>query len=126
MIRMRTFARNQTLRTGQNRIANVRMRFANDRMRISNKGSHAICELRLKWKWAFRLPLQKTVNGQNVFSCRGAKSLEQFRKRSKICIFPENFQRSTIEGDVTLIYISISLLLYFIVNLAYYFFCFLT
>ena len=47
MVRMRTFARNQTLRTGQNRIANVRMR-------ISNKGSHAICESRMKWKWALR------------------------------------------------------------------------
>ena len=51
---MRTFARNQKLRTGQIRIANVRMRFANVRMRISNEGSHAICELRMKWKWAFR------------------------------------------------------------------------
>ena len=55
MVRMRTFARNQTLRTGQNRIANVRMRFANVRLRISNKGSHAICELRMKWKWALKL-----------------------------------------------------------------------
>ena len=52
-IRTRTFAKNQTLRTGQNRIANVRMWFANVRVRISNKRSHAICELRMKWKWAF-------------------------------------------------------------------------
>ena len=34
-------------------MANVRIRFANVRMRISNKGLHAICELRMKWKWAF-------------------------------------------------------------------------
>ena len=37
---------NQNLRTGQNRNANVRMR-------IWNKRSYAISELRLKWKWAF-------------------------------------------------------------------------
>ena len=32
--RMRTFAKNQTLRTGQNRIANVRTWFANVRVRM--------------------------------------------------------------------------------------------
>ena len=45
--RMRTFARNQTLRTGQNRTAIDRMRFANVRVRNSNKRSHANCELRI-------------------------------------------------------------------------------
>ena len=31
------------------------MRFTNVRMRISNNGWHAICELRTEWKWAFNL-----------------------------------------------------------------------
>ena len=59
MVQMGTFARNQTLRKGQNCIAKVRMKFC---MRIAkvrlareflNKVSHVICELRMKWKWAF-------------------------------------------------------------------------
>ena len=46
-------------------------------------------------------------------------TLEKFRKRSKIGTFPENFQQSTIEGGLTLI--SISFLLYFVVNQLYNF-----
>ena len=49
-------------------------------------------------------------------------TLEQFRKRSKIGTFPENFQRSTIESGLTLI--SISFLLYFVVNQLYNFISF--
>ena len=44
------------------------------------------------------------------------KTLEQFRKRSKIGTFPENFQGTTMEGGTTLISVSFSYPLYFIVN----------
>ena len=61
-----------------------------------------------------RLPLLKTANGQKGFFMSRSKTLEQFTKRSKIGTFPENFQGTNIEGGEILI--SISFLLYFIVN----------
>ena len=68
MVRMWKFARNQTLRTRQNRIGSVFMKFANVRMRTSNEGSHAICELRMKWKWAFAWSIWNSNKNAMIFS----------------------------------------------------------
>ena len=49
-----------------------------------------------------RIPLLKIINGQKVFSFRGAKLWNRLESETK-CPRSENIQRTTIEGVKTLI-----------------------
>ena len=62
--------------------------------------------LRLK-EADLRLPLLETVDGQKAFSYRGAKVVDQFRKRSNIGTFAENSQGAITEGGVAFTSVSI-------------------